>query len=56
MDDVIIISRSNKRVGIINNGVRAQVLGREEELTQGDMLMVVKNNYFWAKGLSISTL
>jgi exodeoxyribonuclease-5 len=51
MDDVTIISRSNKRVGIINNGVRAQVLGREEELTQGDMLMVVKNNYFWAKGV-----
>lgn len=49
MDDTIIISRSNKRVNVFNNGVRNMVLYREEELTTGDMVMVVKNNYFWAK-------
>ncbi|MCQ2192275.1 MAG: AAA family ATPase [Paludibacteraceae bacterium] len=49
MDDVIVISRSNKRVNVFNNGIRNMVLYREEELTTGDMVMVVKNNYFWAK-------
>lgn len=49
IDDTIIISRSNKRVNVFNNGVRNMVLYREEELTSGDLVMVVKNNYFWTK-------
>jgi len=49
MQETIIITRSNKRAGIYNNGIRNRVLMREEELSSGDMLMVVKNNYFWAK-------
>ncbi len=48
-DDVIVISRSNKRANVFNNGIRNSVLYREEELSSGDMLMVVKNNYFWSK-------
>ena len=47
MDDTTVITRSNKRAGIYNNGIRAMVLDREESLSRGDMLMVVKNNYFW---------
>ncbi len=49
MDETIIISRSNKRANAFNNGIRNKVLYREEELNSGDILMIVKNNYFWAK-------
>ena len=45
IDETMIITRSNKRANIFNQGVRNMVLGREEELTTGDMLMVVKNKY-----------
>ena len=48
MEETIIISRSNKRANIFNNGVRNRILYREEELSSGDMLMVAKNNYFWS--------
>ena len=51
VDDTIIVSRSNKRVNVFNNGVRNSVLYREEELSSGDVLMVAKNNYFWSQGV-----
>ena len=47
MDETIVVTRSNKRANIYNAGIRNMVLGREDELTAGDMLMVVKNNYYW---------
>lgn len=47
MDDTIVICRSNKRVSQYNKGIRNSILFREEELVKGDLLMVVKNNYFW---------
>jgi exodeoxyribonuclease-5 len=47
--DVIVLCRSNKKANQYNDGIRKQVLFREEELCQGDLLMVVKNNYFWLK-------
>ncbi len=46
-DSTIVITRSNKRANIYNQGIRNQVLGREDMLQTGDMLMIVKNNYFW---------
>ncbi len=46
-DETIVITRSNKRANVYNLGIRNQVLWREEELTSGDQLMIVKNNYFW---------
>ena len=49
LDDTIVITRSNKRAGIFNQGIRNQILYREEELTAGDMLLVAKNNYYWGK-------
>ncbi|MDR2679918.1 MAG: AAA family ATPase [Tannerella sp.] len=49
VDDTMIICRSNKNANIYNNGVRNRILYREEEISQGDRLMVVKNNYFWGK-------
>lgn len=49
LDETIVITRSNKRAGIFNQGIRNQILFREEELTSGDMLLVAKNNYYWGK-------
>ena len=49
MDETIIITRSNKRANIFNQGVRNQILYREEELTSGDYLLIAKNNYFWSE-------
>lgn len=45
IDETMVITRSNKRANIFNQGIRNMVLGHEEELTTGDMLMVVKNKY-----------
>lgn len=47
-DEVCVICRSNKRAYQYNQQVRARIHGYEEELSPGDRLMVVKNNYLWA--------
>ena len=49
LEETIVITRSNKRANGFNNAIRNRILYREEELTTGDLLMVVKNNYHWAK-------
>lgn len=49
LDETMVVTRSNKRANIYNHGIRNMVLGREDELTTGDMLMVVKNNYYWTE-------
>lgn len=51
-DDTIVITRSNRRANIYNNGIRARVMDREEEITRSDRVMVVKNNYFWTEQLT----
>ena len=43
-DDTIVITRSNKRANVYNQGIRSTVLDREEELCRGDQLMIVKNH------------
>jgi exodeoxyribonuclease-5 len=48
-EDTIVITRSNKRANLYNNGIRASVMQREEEISGGDLLMITKNNYFWNK-------
>jgi exodeoxyribonuclease-5 len=50
IENTIVICRSNKRANKFNEGIRKQILGREEELSAGDLLMVVKNNYYWLSG------
>ncbi len=50
VDDTIVITRSNKRANIYNQGIRNTVLDREDELCRGDRLMIVKNNYYWIEG------
>ena len=51
VEETIILCRSNKRANVYNEGIRRRILYREEELTRGDMLMVVKNNYYWREVL-----
>lgn len=46
-DDTIIICRSNKRANIYNQQIRARIRWQEDEISIGDHIMVVKNNYFW---------
>ena len=50
-DETIILCRSNKRANVYNEGIRRRILYREEELNRGDMLMMVKNNYYWREKL-----
>ncbi len=43
----IVVTRSNKRANLYNKGIRGSILYKENEIEKGDLLMVVKNNYFW---------
>ena len=49
IEETVIITRSNKRANIFNDGVRNRLLYREEELTCGDLLLIARNNYFWGE-------
>ncbi|BBD44651.1 Hypothetical protein PEIBARAKI_4644 [Petrimonas sp. IBARAKI] len=51
IEETVVISRSNKRVNAYNMGIRNTVLYREEELSPGDLLMITKNNYYWASDM-----
>ena len=46
-NEAVVICRSNKRANMFNQAIRSRVLQEEGELSTGDKLMVVKNNYFW---------
>ncbi|MFW5706922.1 MAG: ATP-dependent DNA helicase [Bacteroidota bacterium] len=46
-ENTIIVCRSNKRANLYNQSIRQRVLFMEDEIGAGDLLMVVKNNYFW---------
>ena len=49
LEETMVVTRSNKRANIYNNGIRSSILYRSEELSTGDLLMVAKNNYFWTE-------
>ncbi|MBN8696905.1 MAG: AAA family ATPase [Bacteroidetes bacterium] len=46
-EETMVITRSNKRANIFNQQIRARIRWQENELSSGDYMMVVKNNYFW---------
>jgi len=46
-EETLVITRSNKRANRFNQGIRSSALWRDDEIGAGDMLMIVKNNYFW---------
>ncbi len=48
-EDVVFITRSNKRANLFNKAIRERVFGLEEEVSAGDLLMVVRNNYYWTE-------
>jgi len=47
VEETMIVTRSNKRANKFNEGIRRTVLYKEDEISVGDLLMVVKNNYYW---------
>jgi len=47
IEDTIVITRSNKQANRYNQGIRNRILFREEQISVGDYLMIVKNNYHW---------
>jgi|SRR6218665_2612176 len=49
IEDTAFIVRSNKRANAYNQQIRTKILDKESDLSTGDYLMVVKNNYFWLK-------
>lgn len=49
LEETIVVCRTNKRANMYNQGIRNSVLYREDELTAGDYLLVMKNNYHWLK-------
>lgn len=46
-DEIVVITRTNKRANLFNKEIRTRILYKDEELCTGDYMMVVKNNYFW---------
>lgn len=46
-EDTIVICRSNKTANIFNQQIRTRIRWQEEEISSGDYMMVVRNNYFW---------
>lgn len=48
-EETAFIVRSNKRANLYNQNIRSRILFNEHELTAGDFLMIVRNNYFWLK-------
>ena len=49
IEDVIVLARTNIRANRYNEGIRARLLWREEDIENSDRLMVSKNNYFWSE-------
>ena len=47
LTNTIVLCRSNKRANIYNQQIRSRIRYLEEEISTGDLLMVVRNNYFW---------
>ena len=47
VEDTIVICRSNKRANLYSQQIRAKIRWQEDEVSVGDYLMVVRNNYFW---------
>ncbi len=47
IEKTIVVTRSNKRANKFNQGIRNSILYKDAEITSGDLLMVVKNNYHW---------
>ena len=47
--ETIVLTRTNRRTNLYNQGIRSRILWKEDDISNGDRLMVTKNNYFWTK-------
>lgn len=47
IENTLVVCRSNKSANVYNQQIRSRLLYRDEELTGGDQIMIVRNNYFW---------
>ncbi len=47
VEGTVVICRSNKRANLYNQQIRARIRDLEDDISTGDFLMVVRNNYFW---------
>ncbi|RRJ90311.1 DUF2075 domain-containing protein [Paenimyroides tangerinum] len=54
-EETAFIVRSNKRANQYNQQIRLRILDNESEISPGDYVMVVKNNYFWLKDQQTTT-
>jgi len=52
VEDTTFIVRSNKRANQYNQQIRSKIRGQENEISTGDYIMIVKNNYFWLEDTS----
>jgi exodeoxyribonuclease-5 len=46
-DEVMVVTRSNKRANLFNEQIRRRILWQEEDLNAGDVIMATRNNYHW---------
>ena len=53
IEDTIVLTLSNKRANQWNQEIRQRLFYREDVLEKGDLLMIVKNNYFWLDPISV---
>lgn len=51
-DEIVTVTRSNKRANLFNRAIREKIFYRENEIAAGDYIMAVKNNYFWIEETS----
>ncbi len=49
LSETIVVTRSNRRATLFNQGIRNSILYREDELNGGDIVLVAKNNYYWVR-------
>ena len=47
VENVVVVTRSNKQANMLNKAIRNTILYREDELERGDCVICLKNNYFW---------
>jgi len=50
-ENVLVICRSNKRANAYNQQIRKRIKWQENDISTGDLVMAVKNNYYWAEGI-----
>ena len=47
VNNTTVLCRSNKRANLYNQQIRAKIRWQEDEISAGDVLMVVRNSYHW---------